>query len=79
MKDKELFGEDLARKLDEYGVDIPNFPLKRSRFERMANLFFSPIMNPLEKMSLRVKSVILLQLAPIVIVFIVSLGWLAFI
>lgn len=78
MKDKEWYGKHLAKKLDEYKVDVPNFPLKRSRSERIAELLFSPIMNPLEKMSLRVKSVILLQLSPIAIIFLISLGWLAF-
>ena len=47
---QDPFSKDhhLRTKLDEYHVEIPNFPMKPSRWERLINLLASPAKDPID-------------------------------
>lgn len=38
--------ETLFQKLDEFKVDVPDFPMKKSRLDRAANWLFDPVSLP---------------------------------
>ncbi|MBU9714906.1 hypothetical protein [Evansella tamaricis] len=62
--EKERF---LRSKLDEYHVDVPDFPMKseKTKGDRLIAFLASPTENPLEKLILTVNGVTMLKLAPI--------------
>ncbi|MFS0821721.1 hypothetical protein [Bacillus sp. 1P02SD] len=43
------FEEELKEKLDQFTVEVPDFPMKKSRLDRMANWFFNPVSIPFPK------------------------------
>ncbi len=69
MMKQDPFKEEphLRTKLDEYHVDVPNFPmkLKRKRRERLISVLASPAKNPLEPFISTTNGFILLKMAPI--------------
>jgi hypothetical protein len=56
----------LCTKLDEYHVDIPDFPMKPSRWERFINLLASPAKDPLDPLISTTDGLMLLKIAPII-------------
>jgi hypothetical protein len=56
----------LCNKLDEYHVDIPDFPMKSSRWERFINLLASPAKDPLDPLISTTDGLMLLKIAPII-------------
>ncbi|WP_102275080.1 hypothetical protein [Cytobacillus massiliigabonensis] len=57
----------LRTKLDEYHVDIPNFPMqsKKKRWERLINFLASPAKDPLEPLVSTTAWFTVLKFAPI--------------
>ncbi|MFJ8260178.1 hypothetical protein ACIQ4Z_23795 [Peribacillus asahii] len=65
---QDSFNKDhhLCTKLDEYHVDIPDFPMKASRWERFVNFLASPTKDPLDSLISTADGVMLLKIAPII-------------
>ncbi|MEH7237612.1 hypothetical protein [Bacillus sp. JJ1562] len=38
--------KELKEKLDQFTIEVPDFPMKKSRLDRMANWFFNPVSIP---------------------------------
>lgn len=55
----------LRTKLDEYHVDIPDFQMKPSRWERFINLLASPAKDPLDPLLSTSNGLLLVKLVPI--------------
>lgn len=65
--------EQLVRsKLDEYHVEVPDFPMKRNKWERVINYLASPANNPIEPF-ISSSGVILLKVLPIAGTIVISL------
>ncbi|MBU5465870.1 hypothetical protein KQI49_03380 [Virgibacillus sp. MSJ-26] len=64
-KDPLKNNHHLQKKLDEYHVNIPDFPMKPNRWERLINLLASPTRDPLEPFLSTSGGLLLLKLAPI--------------
>ncbi|WP_342429956.1 hypothetical protein [Neobacillus sp. FSL H8-0543] len=64
---QDPFNKDhyLRTKLDEYHVEIPNFPMKPSRWERFINLLASPAKDPIDPIISTPNGLLLLKLVPI--------------
>ncbi|ETI70401.1 hypothetical protein [Neobacillus vireti] len=56
----------LCTKMDEYHVEIPDFPMKSSRWERFINLLASPAKDPVDPFISTTGGVMLLKVAPII-------------
>ncbi|WP_077212123.1 hypothetical protein [Bacillus dakarensis] len=63
----------LRTKLDEYHVDVPDFPMKPSRWIRFINLLASPAKDPLDPLISTPSGLILLKIAPIIGTAVVTL------
>ena len=65
---QDPFNKDhhLCTKLDEYHVDIPDFPMKPNRWERFINLLASPAKDPLDPLISTTGGIMLLKIAPII-------------
>ncbi|MGN8644644.1 hypothetical protein ACTNEO_00990 [Gracilibacillus sp. HCP3S3_G5_1] len=46
MMNKHDIPEELKQKLDEFEVDVPDIPLKKSLSQRIANWLYVPAKNP---------------------------------
>ncbi|MGG3888977.1 hypothetical protein [Metabacillus fastidiosus] len=75
MMNQDLFKEEqhLQNKLDEYHIQIPDFPRKRSRFERFIHILASPAKDPFEQTIATINGVMLLKVAPAVIMVVIGL------
>ncbi|WP_240377341.1 hypothetical protein [Bacillus piscicola] len=64
---QESFKEDhhLSAKLEEYHVDIPDFPMKPSRWARFIRFMASPAKDPLEPFISSENGVMMLKFVPI--------------
>ncbi|MBS4208393.1 hypothetical protein [Bacillus sp. FJAT-50079] len=58
--------ENLNKKLQEFDVDVPNFPMSKSKVDRMANWLFAEA--PLPKINTSDKGLIVVQLTPIILI-----------
>lgn len=58
--------QHLRKKLDEYHVDIPDFPMKPNRWERFINLLASPAKDPLDPFISSINGMLLIKIAPII-------------
>lgn len=56
----------LRKKLDEYYVEIPDFPMIPSRWERFIDLLASPAKDPLDPLISTTNGIMLLKIAPII-------------
>ena len=56
----------LRSKLDEYHVTIPDFPMKRKRWDRFIHILASPANNPLEPLISNTKGSLALKIVPII-------------
>jgi hypothetical protein len=65
---QDPFNKDhhLCTKLDEYHIDIPDFPMKSNRWERFINLLASPAKDPLDPLISTTDGLMLLKIAPII-------------
>ncbi|WP_416828235.1 hypothetical protein [Ectobacillus polymachus] len=65
---QDPFNKDhyLCTKLDEYHVDIPDFPMKYSRWERFINFLASPAKDPVDPFISTTDGVMLLKIVPII-------------
>jgi len=69
MERDPLKEEHLLRmKLDEYYVEVPEFPLKqkRTKWERLLHFLASPTQNPLEPIISTTSGFVVLKMAPII-------------
>jgi len=57
----------LKMHLDSYQVDIPEFPMKKSRFTRLLSYLASPTNNPFEGYVSLSGSLVILSISPILI------------
>ncbi|PMC33772.1 hypothetical protein CJ195_26810 [Bacillus sp. UMB0899] len=55
----------LSKKLDEYHIDIPDFPMKPNRWERFINFLASPAKDPLDPLLSTSNGLLVLKLIPI--------------
>ncbi|WP_208590438.1 hypothetical protein [Gracilibacillus suaedae] len=51
MMNKHDIPEELKQKLDEFEVDVPDIPLKKSLSQRIANWLYAPAKNPVDLIS----------------------------
>ncbi|KAA9021058.1 hypothetical protein [Niallia endozanthoxylica] len=58
--------QHLRTKLDEYHVDIPDFPMKPKRWERFINFLASPAKDPLDPLISSSHGILLLKIAPVI-------------
>lgn len=56
---------DLRQKFDEYHVDMPDFPMKPSKWGRLIRFLARPVKDPLEPLVAKSKSLLLLKVIPI--------------
>ncbi|MCJ8008711.1 hypothetical protein ACFFF5_08850 [Lederbergia wuyishanensis] len=65
---QDPFNKDhhLCTKLDEYHIDIPDFPMKSNRWERFINLLASPAKDPIDPLISTTGGLMLLKIAPII-------------
>lgn len=56
----------LRKNLDEYGVEVPNFPMKSSKWDRLIHYLASPALNPLERVLSFRNGYTLLRTAPVI-------------
>lgn len=73
MNNDPKIDKKLAEKLSSYEVDMPEFSLKRSRWERFINYLASPGQNPFERFSLSTHGLATMNVIPIVGALILSL------
>ena len=71
---KSEFPDELKNKLDEFQVRVPDIPLKRSRWERLANWIHAPAKNPLDVLRVEGDSIIKVVLYPLVLIFLICLA-----
>lgn len=66
MKQEDPFEKEpyVKKKLDEYYISIPDFPRKRSRFERFIHILASPSKNPFEPFVATANGMMLLKIVP---------------
>ncbi|MRG85731.1 hypothetical protein [Salinibacillus xinjiangensis] len=63
----------LKQKLDEYHVEVPDFPDKPSPWERFIRLLGSPAKDPLENMVTTTNGFLLLKVIPLTATIIIGL------
>lgn len=63
----------LRTKMDEYHVEIPDFPMKPSRWGRFINILASPAKDPIEPIVSSSGGIILLKVAPIIATAVLTL------
>lgn len=65
----------LRNKLNEYHVEVPDFPMKnnRGKLERLIAFLASPAKDPFEKIIISHNGVLHLKVAPILVVLALSL------
>ncbi|WP_339161857.1 hypothetical protein [Siminovitchia sp. FSL W7-1587] len=68
MNDKEY--EKLVQKLDEYQVDVPDFPMKKSRLDRAANWLFDPVSLPVWEVHFTKKGMAVAMFFPVLLTII---------
>lgn len=69
----EKVDEKINRKLREFEVDVPDFPMKKSSLDRLANWMFQPVSMPFSSLNLVGKrSMPALQMLPFIIIIIAS-------
>ncbi|WP_163582921.1 hypothetical protein [Gracilibacillus saliphilus] len=51
MMNKHDIPEELKQKLDEFEVDVPDIPLKKSLSQQIANCLYAPAKNPVDLIS----------------------------
>lgn len=56
----------LKNKLNEYHVEVPDFPMKANRWERFIRFLASPAKDPLEPLISTNNGLIALTLAPVI-------------
>jgi len=62
----------LRQRLDEYHVDIPDFPIKPNKLERVLFTLAAPTRNPLEPIISGSNGVLIVQVVPIIIAAIMT-------
>lgn len=68
MRNNE-FPDELKNRLDEFHVDIPDIPLKRSKWEHLANWIYVPAKNPLDALRIKVNTITKLVIYPLSVIF----------
>ncbi|MCM3439808.1 hypothetical protein AB3Z07_22745 [Metabacillus halosaccharovorans] len=56
----------LRKRLDEYHVNIPDFPMKPNRWERFIHFLASPTKDPLDPLISTPNGLLVLKLVPII-------------
>lgn len=57
--------QQLRKRLDEYHVGIPDFPMKPNRWERFINFLASPAKDPLDPFISTSNGLLVLKLVPL--------------
>ena len=55
----------LRTKMDKYHVEVPDFPMKPKKRDRLIHFLASPAPNPLEPLISTMRGVMLLKIAPL--------------
>lgn len=66
--------EKLYKKLKEFDVDVPEFPMKRSVISRLGNWLFAEVPFPAPSWGMTAKGTVLIQVLPIFIIVISGLS-----
>lgn len=67
---KKDFPSELQKKLDEFQVEVPEIPIKRSMFDKIANIIYAPAKNPLEIFHIKGSSISRLVWYPFILIFV---------
>ncbi|KAA0546943.1 hypothetical protein FZW96_13200 [Bacillus sp. BGMRC 2118] len=64
---RDSFNKDqyIQYKLDEYHVEIPDFPMKSNKWIRLINFLASPARNPFDPLISTSGGILLLKVAPL--------------
>jgi len=65
--------KNLRKKLSSYKVNVPEFSMKRNRWDRFINFLASPAKNPLEHLIASTKSIIALTSIPLISAIMISI------
>lgn len=65
MSKREIPNE-LQNRLDEFHVEVPEIPTKRSKLDRMSNWIYAPAKDPLEMLGINGNSIARLVFYPLV-------------
>ncbi|WP_100009852.1 hypothetical protein [Lentibacillus sediminis] len=63
---KREIPDELHNKLDEFHVEMPDIPVKRSRLERLANWIYAPAKDPLEILGVKGNSIARVAFYPLI-------------
>jgi len=58
--------QQLSRKLDEYHIEVPDFPIKPSRWGRFVHFLASPAKDPIEPLISAADGFMLIKAVPII-------------
>ncbi|WP_068676728.1 hypothetical protein [Oceanobacillus sp. Castelsardo] len=67
---KKDFPSELQKKLDEFQVDVPEIPIKRTMLDSIANYIYAPAKNPLEIFHIKGNSITGLIWYPFILIFV---------
>lgn len=67
---KREIPDEIQDRLDEFHVEVPDIPVKRSRLERLANWIYAPAKDPLEMMGVKGNSIAQLAFYPLAILLV---------
>lgn len=70
MSKKEIPNE-LQNRLDEFQVDVPDFPSKRKKLDRLANWIYAPAKSPIDLFSIKGNSITQLVFYPLLFLLVV--------
>lgn len=65
---KKGIPNEFQEKLEEFQVEIPEIPMKRSKLERIANWIYAPAKDPLEVLSIKGNSITRLVFYPLILI-----------
>ena len=72
MSKKEISNE-IQNRLEEFHVEVPEIPMKKSKLERIANWIYAPATNPLEMFNIRGNSLTRLVFYPFIFILVLLL------
>ena len=65
--------ENLRRKLEQYKVNMPDFPMKPKRWQRLIHFLGLPTKNPIDSLMTTFHRLTLLKIAPIVVTMVITI------
>ncbi|WP_164669346.1 hypothetical protein [Virgibacillus doumboii] len=66
MRKKEI-PDELQNRLEEFHVEVPEIPAKKSKLERLANWIYAPAKDPLEILAIQGNSITRVAFYPLIL------------